>query len=73
MKRIAFFILTIMFFRSAAYSEESVESLTYAVFPYLPDPGYYRELIEARWAEAEPGIKLIRVGFWRRLWPLLRR
>ncbi len=34
--------------------------MTYAVFPYLPDAGYYRELIERRWAELEPDIRLVR-------------
>ena len=60
MKRLALFILMIMVFCTAAYSEESVDSLTYAVYPYLPDSGYYQELIEARWAEVEPDIKLVR-------------
>ena len=27
---------------------ETVDSLTYAVYPYLPDAGYYQEIIEAR-------------------------
>ena len=36
------------------------DALTYAVFPYLPDVGYYQELIERRWAELEPDIRLIR-------------
>ena len=60
MKRLALFILMIMVFCTAAYGEESVDSLTYAVYPYLPDSGYYQELIEARWAEVEPDIKLVR-------------
>ena len=38
-------------------------SLTYAIFPYLPDPGYYQELIEGRWAEAEPDIQLVRAAW----------
>ena len=36
------------------------ETLTYAVFPYLPDPGYYQRIIERRWAEVEPDIPLVR-------------
>ena len=36
------------------------DALTYAMFPYLPDVGYYQELIERRWAELEPDIRLIR-------------
>ena len=39
---------------------ETVDSLTYAVFSYLPDCTYYQEIIEARWAELEPDIRLIR-------------
>ena len=39
---------------------ERVETLTYAVYPYLPNPGYYQELIEKRWAEIEPDIRLVR-------------
>lgn len=39
---------------------ETVDSLTYAVFPYLPDCTYYQEIIEARWAELEPDIRPIR-------------
>ena len=40
--------------------KETVDSLTYAVFPYLPDPEYYQELIEQRWQETEPDIRLVR-------------
>ncbi|MBR4347103.1 MAG: hypothetical protein IKP75_09280 [Oscillospiraceae bacterium] len=36
------------------------DTLTYAVYPYLPDTAYYQELIEQRWAEAEPDIGLVR-------------
>ena len=36
--------------------EERADTLTYAVFPYLPDMEYYQELIEERWAELEPDI-----------------
>lgn len=44
-------------------SAESVDTLTYAVFPYLPDAAYYQELIEKRWAEIEPDIRLIRADW----------
>ncbi len=40
--------------------EDAVKSLTYAVYPYLPDVGYYQELVERRWAEIEPEIELVR-------------
>ncbi|MBQ4427265.1 MAG: hypothetical protein II881_05885 [Oscillospiraceae bacterium] len=45
---------------TSACGVERVDTLTYAVFPYLPDVGYYQELIESRWAEVEPEIKLVR-------------
>ena len=44
----------------AARAEAGVEALTYAVYPYLPDPVYYQEIIERRWAVVEPEIALIR-------------
>ena len=37
-----------------------VDTLTYAVYPYIPDAEYYQEIIERRWAEIEPNIKLVR-------------
>ena len=45
---------------TASIAEERIDSLTYAVFPYLPDAEYYQELIERRWAEVEPDIHLVR-------------
>ena len=42
--------------------KSDVDTLTYAVFPYLPDTGYYQELIEKRWSELEPDIKLVRIA-----------
>ena len=61
----------------AAHGEGRVETLTYAVFPYLPDAGRYQELIERRWAELEPDIRLQRArrsppgsaaGGWKSAW-----
>ena len=46
--------LLVLLFCPVSCLAEPVESLTYAVFPYLPDPEYYQELIERRWAELEP-------------------
>ncbi len=61
MKRAFAAILALaVFLCAASFAEERVDSLTYAVFSYLPDPGYYQELIERRWAETEPDIRLIR-------------
>ena|GEM_PF-1423735 len=53
-------ILLIVLLVISACGEEHVNSLTYAVFPYLPDVEYYQEIIESRWAEVEPDIKLVR-------------
>lgn len=53
-------VALMMFLGATACAEARVDSLTYAVFPYLPDPVYYREIIERRWAEVEPGIQLVR-------------
>ena len=53
-------ILLITVFLSKACGETPVETLTYAVYPYLPDVGYYQQIIENRWFELEPDIKLIR-------------
>lgn len=40
--------------------KEQTDTLTYAVFPHLPDSEYYQKLIEQRWKEIEPDIRLIR-------------
>lgn len=40
--------------------KNDVDTLTYAVFTYMPDAEYYQELIEKRWAEIELDIKLVR-------------
>ncbi len=53
-------LLAVLLFCAPAGGEEPADTLTYAVYPYLPDAAYYRELIEARWAELEPGIRLVR-------------
>ncbi len=53
-------VLSAVLLLTASCGGERVETLTYAVFPYLPDVEYYQELIERRWAELEPDIKLIR-------------
>ena len=53
-------VALIMLLGATGCAEARVDTLTYAVFPYLPDPVYYREIIERRWAEVEPGIQLAR-------------
>lgn len=53
-------ILLIMVLFAPACGQTRIDTLTYAVFPYLPDVEYYQEIIEKRWAEIEPDIKLIR-------------
>ena len=56
----AIIILFSIILCAVACGEEHVESLTYAVFPYMSDIGYYQEIIENRWAELEPDIRLER-------------
>ena len=58
-KAFAVILAWMMLLCVACCAEERVDSLTYAVYPYLPDPGYYRELIERRWAGLHPDIPLI--------------
>ena len=61
MKRVSTAVMILlMILGMTAYGEERVDTLTYAVYPYLPDPAYYQELIELRWHEVEPDIQLIR-------------
>lgn len=55
-------ILLILFCLTAC-GRDTVDTLTYAVYPYLPDAGYYEELIESRWAELEPDIRLVRADW----------
>ena len=52
--------LIVLFCCTVSLAEEQVFTLTYALYPNLPDTGYYQELIERRWAEIEPDIRLIR-------------
>ena len=72
--------LLVLLFCPVSCLAEPVESLTYAVFPYLPDPEYYQELIERRWAELEPENPTIRpslsafrsISFWKN-WQTMKR
>ena len=59
-KDFAAVVALIMILCTACCAEARVDALTYAVFPYLPDPGYYQQIIERRWAEVEPEIPLVR-------------
>ena len=52
-----------MALHGTVFGEERVDTLTYAVFPYLPDIEYYQELIEERWAKLEPDIELVRANW----------
>ena len=65
LKRIAAVVLSLLILLACAAcaSERKVDSLTYALFPYLPDVEYYQELIERRWAEIEPEIRLVRADW----------
>ena len=45
MKRVSTAVMILlMILGMTAYGEERVDTLTYAVYPYLPDPAYYQEL-----------------------------
>ena len=57
---IAILVLLLTGIHGCCAGEDAVKSLTYAVYPYLPDVGYYQELVERRWAEIEPEIELVR-------------
>ena len=60
-KWVIFLLLTfLMTLCTSCEGKSDVGTLTYAVFPYLPDTQYYQELIEKRWSELEPDIKLVR-------------
>ena len=66
MKRIAAVVLSLLILvlcASCGSRAVKADSLTYALFPYLPDVEYYQELVERRWAEIEPDIKLIRADW----------
>ena len=57
------FIAAIVLFLTvfiASCSNNRIETLTYAVYPYIPDAEYYQEIIERRWTEIEPNIRLVR-------------
>ena len=56
-------VLLMIVFCAAACGEKKIDAITYAVFPYLPDPEYYQELIEERWSQLEPDIKLVRADW----------
>lgn len=61
MKKVFATVVALMMILCAACCAEArVDALTYAVFPYLPDSGYYQQIIEHRWAEVEPEIPLVR-------------
>ena len=60
MKRWFAIVLLLLVSSGAACSGETVDALTYAVFPYVPDVEHYQEIVERRWAEIEPDIRLVR-------------
>ncbi len=60
MKRLLEIVILLIMLSTGACAENRVNTLTYAVYPYLPDAGYYQEIIERRWAEIEPDIRLVR-------------
>ena len=60
MKRLLAIVILLIMLSTGACAEDRVDTLIYAVYPYLPDAGYYQEIIERRWAEIEPDIRLVR-------------
>ncbi len=62
-KWLAAILLLFTVWEVSSAEDSGIDSLTYAVFPYLPDPVYYQELIESRWAEIEPDIPLVRADW----------
>ncbi len=63
MKKYILTIALLILVLCSSCRSEQVDTLTYAVFPYVPDVEYYQEIIEARWAELEPDIKLVRADW----------
>ena len=61
MKKVIVSLFSLFTFIIVSYGNDGVDTLTYAVFPYIPDAGYYQEIIEQRWAEIEPDIELVRM------------
>ena len=54
------FLVLMFLFSMACRAGERAEHPTCAVYPFLPDPGYYQDLIERRWAQIEPDLPLVR-------------
>ena len=60
---IALFVILAVVIGLNYSKEEPVKELTYAVFPYVTDNDYYMDLIEEKWKETEPGIRLVRTEY----------
>ena len=60
MKKIIAAAFSLLAFFLVSCGRKSVDTLTYAIYPYVPDVEYYQEIIEQRWAEIEPDIELVR-------------
>ncbi len=59
----ATFALLLILPSSPCRAADKVDTLTYAVYPYLPDSEYYQDLIEKRWRQIEPDIRLVRADW----------
>ena len=68
MKKVIVSLFSLFTFIIVSYCNDGVDTLTYAVFPYIPDAGYYQEIIEQRWAKIEPDIELVRMRITKRSW-----
>ncbi len=62
-RRLAVLLMCLTLLCVPCSGEDAVNTLTYAIYPYLPDVDFYQALIEQRWAEIEPDIRLVRVDW----------
>ncbi len=59
-KRHIVLFLVFLMFSLASCRKKDTDTLTYAIFLYIPQADYYQEIIERRWAQIEPDIRLVR-------------
>lgn len=60
MKKLIAAVILLLTVFLALCQKNIVDTLTYAIYPYISGTDYCQEIIEQRWAEIEPGIKLVR-------------
>lgn len=59
-KRYIRILLMFLMFFLASCRKKDPDTLTYTIFPYIPQADHYQEVIERRWAQIEPDIRLVR-------------